>query len=218
MKYALVFVTHGAATTMPETLLTFDRWVTPRPTIRLAVVDGADGAHPIMQPGAPWHVTHLRPQEGFCGACRAGWEAATETLMMEDADYVFWLEHDFRFYRPVNLTHLATVLDHHQRLAQMALMRQPQNDAEIKAGGVIEARPDAMWVRQPGWIEHQEFFTTNPSLIPARTFGHDWPDGDRCEGRFGIQLREAGMAFGYWGTGEPWVEHIGARDETGKGY
>lgn len=71
----------------------------------------------------------------------------------------------------------------------------------------------------PVWLEHRSYFTTNPSLM-RRAFmaEHPWPDyPDQCEGRFGIDLIQAGYSFGVWGDGSPWVEHIGAA-RTGFGY
>jgi hypothetical protein len=213
VKYALLLITHGDAPHRDEVLRTFSRLVAPQPDVRLAVVDGPG----VPPPPGPWRVRRHAQQEGFCAACRTGWDLAREAIDEHDLTHVFWLEHDFRFLRPVYLERAAEPLDAHPYLAQMALMRQPVNDAEVAAGGIIPSRPEATWERWPGWIEHREFWTTNPALIPAHVIrDYGWPDGDRCEGRFGIHLREQGLSFGFWGDGSVYVEHVGTRD--GKGY
>ena len=64
-------------------------------------------------------------------------------------------------------------------------------------------------------------FTTNPSLMRRQFMAENpWPAeyDQRCEGLFGIDLRERGYSFGAWGSGEPWVRHLGRRDRSGWGY
>lgn len=72
--------------------------------------------------------------------------------------------------------------------------------------------------RPPRWLQHRSYFTTNVNLM-RRDFmvANPWPAYDeRCEGRFGIDLVQAGYTFGVWGSGEPWTEHTGRR--SGFGY
>ena len=55
-------------------------------------------------------------------------------------------------------------------LAQ-ALRRQPWNDTEKAAGGVVEANPKAYTDRVEGrihWLEHRQFWTTNVSLLLSK--------------------------------------------------
>jgi hypothetical protein len=222
MRYVLAVLTHGRAPHLNETIKTFLRWATPQPTALLAVVDGADSTVPAIPSRGTrgWHVHQNVIQEGFCGASARLWEAARQTVHDEGLTHVFWLENDFRFLRPVQLDLMANVLRQHPVVAQMALMRQPVNAAEVKAGSVLASRPDQFWHRQ-GWMEHTSFWTTNPSLIPAGVlYGYDWPDDGQgqCEGRFGLRLKADARTFGYWGNGDTWVEHLGTRDGTGKGY
>lgn len=172
-------------------------------------------------------------RRGFGGAIDAAWRCLARH---STADYVFHLEDDFTFNRPVDLDAIAEVLASTPDLAQMALRRQAWNDAERAAGGVIEQHPDAytqMVYGDPGrvsrmayWLEHTLFFTTNPCLYPRRGRGHGqftvldpWPTGPESEGRYGIRLREAGYRFGFWGRREdaPWVHHIG-ETRVGRGY
>ncbi len=169
------------------------------------------------------------PRRGFGGAIDAAWR---HLARYSTADYVFHLEDDFTFNRPVDLDAMASVLSSRPMLAQMALRRQAWNDSERAAGGVIEQNPEAYQqyvCRDLGrleWLEHDLFFTTNPCLYPRRGAGHGqwtvldpWPSGPESEGRYGIRLREAGYLFGFWGRREdaPWVHHIGDA-RAGHGY
>ena len=96
----------------------------------------------------------------------------------------------------------------------------PSPTGALHAGSLVAANP-GMFHPRAGWMEHTGFWTTNPSLIPYATLrDYDWPDdgAGQCEGRFGIRLKADARTFGYWGNGDTWVEHLGTRDGTGKGY
>lgn len=217
MRYGLLVTTHGDAPHLDEALTTFDRWVTPAPDLRMAVVDGESGVLPPIRPGgdAWWTRQHER-QEGFCATVASAWALAREAIVECKLDYVFWLENDFRFYRPVQVDLMAWAIGRFQHigLAQMSLLRQPVDPREIEAGGVLACIDDT--VQHMGWIEHRSYFTTNPSLIPARVFDRDFPAGPECEGKMGARLRDEGLSFGVWGEGDEWVEHLGTRG--GHGY
>jgi hypothetical protein len=149
------------------------------------------------------------------------WAEAAST---PDVDFVFWLEHDFEFLRTVDLELFASLLDEEPELAQVALMREPVNQEEIEAGGVVakhRGRGDVFvekMHRALPWLDHQAYFTTNPSLM-TRTFMAEnlWPARmDECEGVMGIELRHKGFHYAFAGEGEPWVRHHGTR--SGFGY
>jgi hypothetical protein len=115
-------------------------------------------------------------------------------------------------------------LEFRPQLMQLALLRQPWNEAEIEAGGIIQQNPDAFEQHQFGdsiyWNEHTEFFTTNPSLYRTSMIHEfQWPTGRRSERKFSDMALQAGWKFGYWGhkDGNPWVEHIGD-ERVGTGY
>lgn len=165
-------------------------------------------------------IHHLEGRQGFGGAIREAWR----TLRFESAaEYIFHLEDDFTFNREVPLEDMMEILDEEPRLAQVALRRQAWNTAEKAAGGVIETNPDAYTQRSghfTSFLEHDLFFTTNPSLYRRQLIEHnDWPEGERSEGVFTAQLREARHTFAYLGerTDPPWVHHIGD-ERTGTGY
>lgn len=158
---------------------------------------------------------------GFGGAIRHGW---CRVLAETDADFIFHVEADFTFNRYVPIADMAAVLKAHPYLVQLALRRQPWNDQEKDAGGIVEMHPeDYTEVDLNGWrwLEHTRNFTTNPSLYPRAICEYGWPDGPESEGRFGIALRERHpeLRFGYWGSrdsGEA-CEHIGI-ERKGMGY
>lgn len=224
MRYRLVLLTHGGdahASTLRRTLDSFFDHVRPWPTDYVCVRDGNGPLPPINPDGQTWRGLVLQPQQGFCAATRAAWRAAT----LPGEDYVFWLEHDFAFLRPVDLSDAAGLLDADPTLAQVSLLRGPENPAERRAGGVVEAQVRAgkqVLVRRDfgadfNWLDHEAYFTTNPSLM-RREFMADnpWPDdGEQCEGKYGLALRERGYHFGILGDGEPWIEHTGRRDGFG---
>lgn len=131
--------------------------------------------------------------------------------------WVFWLEDDFTFNRPVDLNEMATALTDNPKIVQMALRRQAWFPVEVAAGGVVERFPDK-YVDKENWLEHRLFFTTNPHLV-SREFLilNDWPKTNGSEAAFSRKVLTQGVS-GYWGkrTDEPWVNHFGER--TGTGY
>jgi hypothetical protein len=155
---------------------------------------------------------------GFGGAIRKGWSDALAT----GADWVFHLEADFLFTRKVPLHTMQRVMEAHPYLVQMALLRQPWNQAERLAGGVWQQHRGDYLFRAEGadeWFEHRRFVTTNPALWPSWVLRAGWPEGPESEGRFGIALFESDpkLRAAFWGDGSEWVEHLGTV-RTGHGY
>ena len=74
-------------------------------------------------------------RQGFGGAIRDAWGHLAD---WSTVDYVFHLEADFVFNRPVDLGALASVLTDRTYLAQMALVRQSWHAEERAAGGLLE--------------------------------------------------------------------------------
>jgi hypothetical protein len=158
-------------------------------------------------------------RQGFGGAIRSAWKH----LQSRTERFVFHLEDDFTFNEPVDVPMMQRVLDRNPSLVQLALRRQPWNDAERAAGGIVEQHPDDYTDCSDGisdWLEHRRFFTTNPSLYRRGLTTRTWPEGEHSEGRFGIELLEnPTVRFGYWGrrTDPPKVHHIGEH-RAGTGY
>lgn len=158
---------------------------------------------------------------GFGGAVRNAW-AHLRTL---DVDWVFWLEDDFLITRAIPLKTWIDVMEARPYLAQIALERQPWNEREREAGGILEQHPGAWtfhqaagdWLYPQEWREHRLFFTTNPCLIRRSLLDREWPEGAESEGHFGIELfSDPDVRSAFWGRGQ-WCEHIGEQ-RVGVGY
>lgn len=217
MRYRLVVLTHGPDLTLSETVRSFDHWVRPFPEERILVCDGPVPEIPLdLRTYFDQVYQHDSAPQGFCHATREAFGIAG----MAGSEFVFYLEHDFRFTRDVDLGLLAEVLKADPMLAQMALIRQPVNTKERAAGGLVESYSPGTFEWGDGfqeWLIHRAYFTTNPSLMRSEFLrAHPFPTTPQCEGLYGAQLRADGFAFGAWGSGEPWVTHFGER--TGRGY
>lgn len=181
----------------------------------------AQGAHvgPIVEVDDRYHAL------GFCGAIQEGWARLRERAPSTPFDYVFHLEEDWLFLRDFALDRMCDLLDLHPSVAQVALRRGAENDAERDAGGLIGLWPDEYHDKRlidPGdvehdWLEHGLFFTTNPSVYRASLIEHSWPTAPRCEEVFGRRLIDTGRRFAFWGSrrDEPWIKHTGKRQGTG---
>lgn len=165
---------------------------------------------------------HPHGRQGFGGAIRNAWGYLRHH---STTSFVFHLEDDFTFNHRIDLAAMASTLIANPQLVQLALRRQPWNDEERAAGGIVEAHPDDFVERHgwaaASWLEHRRFFTTNPSLYRRRlVLEHDWPAVDHSEGVFTHQLlADPAVRFGYWGSrasGEA-VTHLG-HERAGVGY
>lgn len=160
---------------------------------------------------------------GFGGAIDRAWKYLIATQTEET--FVFWLEDDFIIKRPVELDAMSEVLSKNPDLVQLVLKRQPWNADERKAGGIIEQDPMSYTEVEDRngrrFVEHQKFFSTNPNLIRTRLVYRGWPQVDRSEGIFTLDLLKdhPESRFAFWGSiaDDPWVEHIG-KERVGSGY
>lgn len=171
---------------------------------------------------------------GFAGAVQAGWEGVLET----GCEFVFHLESDFRFTEPVGIERMVNLLRRYPHLTQVSLLRQPWNDEEKAAGGIIQAYPEQFDERvehltlplenggvryqRDVWTETDRFiFTTNPSVYSVELCRRGFPDPPEAEGRFGgaIRAERPEARCGIWGGkfDGPRVQHIGEH-RAGRGY
>lgn len=160
-------------------------------------------------------------RQGFGGAIRFMWRYLAQH---DHNPWVFHCEDDFIFNREVDLLAMIAVMNERSDLLQLALRRQPWNDEERAAGGIVELRPDTYSDCHDGthdWLEHTNFLTTNPSLYRRSLCQVGWPEDPHSEGKMGALIRErnAKARFGFWGarTDPPWVTHIGTQ-RAGVGY
>lgn len=186
--------------------------------------DSGDPAHAAkLQEAFPdFTVVSSAGRSGFGGAIRSAWQTLRER---SSARYVFHLEDDFTFARPLDLAAMTVLLDTRPELVQVALRRQPWNAEEIAAGGIVEQHPGDyrdeyhLWL-DVAYLTHRRFFTTNPCVYRRSLLDRDWPTGSDSEGRFSIELFRNPVArsayFGARDSGE-WVHHIGST-RVGSGY
>jgi hypothetical protein len=222
MKLALLVFTDGRAECLERTLGYAATYI-PAPAARVMVNDEPDVdwcRWLDARWGDEFQIAHPTDgRRGFAGAIQAGWDHPA----VDSCTHVFHLEDDFTFNRHIPLQAMADVLDARPHLAQLALRRQPWNDAERAAGGIVEQHPGDYTEVSDGhntWLEHRRFFTTNPGMYRRSLCDLGWPQGPNSEGRFGIDLfTDPAIRCGFWGardSGE-WVTHIGDH-RAGEGY
>lgn len=230
MSVALLVVTDGRDDYLARTLGSANEHLHGPVSERWMFDDTGDSAYRarLVERYPMFNHIHAGRRQGFGGAIRAAWQ---HLAAHSAADWVFHLEQDFLFRRPVVLADLVEVVAERPYLVQMALRRQSWNAEEHAAGGVVQRYPEAFRQRCDDrghcWLEHRLFFTTNPCLYRRSLCRRGWPDGQHSEGRFSLGLLEQGVddvppgevRCGYWGaldSGE-WVEHIG-QERVGSGY
>ena len=223
----LLVMTDGRRSCIERTLASAHERLRGPISRRIIHDDSADPTYRawLLRTFPDFEVVSTGRRSGFGGAIRSAWSHLARTADQDVAKYVFHLEDDFVFRRDVDVTLMAGVLAAQPRLVQLALRRQPWNDAERAAGGIVEQHPTAYTEvkvdARTAWLEHRLFFTTNPSLYRRSLTWRGWPEGSHSEGRFGIKLLEElpDARFAFWGTRDSgeWVEHIGDV-RTGIGY
>ena len=221
MSITLLVITDGRGDCLGRTLASARTHLHGPITRRVMIDDSADtayGVHLDQVHGHSFEIIHHDRRRGFGGAIASGWS----TLAVEP--WVFHLEDDFTFNRHVDLNAMARVLAAHPNLVQLALRRQPVNDAEAAAGGVVEMWPDEYTEATDGaghhWLEHRLFFTTNPSLYRRSLTTAGWPTGEGSEQAFTDRvLANDQLRCAFWGrrTDRPWVHHHGDH-RVGTGY
>lgn len=156
-------------------------------------------------------------KRGFAGAIRTGWRLVNPAF-----PFVFHMEDDFTFNRPLDLAPLKSTLTVRPELMQLALRRQPVSVEEAAAGGIIERFPDRYEEIDDvhgEWLAHREFFTTNPCLYGSWLCETGWPEPPDSERVFSDTVFKVPQAVcGFWGprSSTPWVSHIGhVREGTG---
>ncbi len=221
---AVVF-TDGRRSYIGDTIASFEEQVTGDITRRVINNDSADPDDDAWLKATfpDWTIITTRTRQGFGGAISRVWRILAEDALGAPTRYVWHLEDDFTMKRPLDLSELTAVLEHAPHLVQLALRRQPWNDAERAAGGVVEQHPGDYTEHTDGvhaWLEHRRFFTTNPSLYRLALCKRGWPTVPHSEGMFSVELFKNPLRrCAFWGgrdSGE-WVEHTGA-ERAGCGY
>lgn len=142
---------------------------------------------------------------GYTASMQAKWRYIAGVVK---APYVFATEDDFLIERNVDVAAMVATIDARPKLAQVALLRGPLNDRE-RTPDTILGHPCDAFERRETYLEHQRFFTCNPSLFRRTLAERSWPSGAHSEAVYGRALFASGLKSGLWGQGEQWITHIG---------
>lgn len=246
MKYLFCLLACGREDYTRRTLAAYAAFLNPAPSEVFVYDDGGQLDLAAVWPAAwadvPRALASHPTRIGRCAAHAKLWDFAASS----PRDWVFTAEDDIVLLRPLNVRHLAELLDAEPRIAQVALVRCPWG-AEIAYGGYIPQFPDRYtrrltyshpawpgasqdWLRQNimsalvenEWIESTVDWTSSPALLRAAlTREVSWPAEPGCELELGPRIRaiRPDAVSAYWGWGEPWTAHVGMeRVEGGHGY
>lgn len=205
-----VCLTNGVRDTLAKTLDSFDRMVTGPIGRRLIVGDNCTPQHD------GWETVTVKGGN-YIRAVRAAYDHAIGS----GQPWIWFLEDDFVYETPIDITAMQAAMDAEPRLAQMALLRQAWYPDELAAGGIIGAHQanggTFLQRRSPAgnpWVAHWCYWTQNP-MLTRRAFmaAHEWPKVSGSESRFGRALfrDDAVPLAGIWGSLDdpPKVTHIG---------
>lgn len=226
----ILIFTDGRGSCLRRTVASMQEAWGAEPVDGVCIVnDSADPKYAdwLNQEYAAYERIHHKERRGFAGAIQSGWSWAA------DADYVFHLEDDFLFNKPIDVTGMIAVLENNPDVVQMALLRQPVNDIEASAGGLMQMWPDEYveksaplmafgsdYDREVYWVEHRLFFTTNPCFYRGGLTSRGWPDAPDSERKFtNLLLEGSANRFAFYGRKfeAPRVHHIGD-ERVGTGY
>lgn len=165
-----------------------------------------------------FYVVGPHERLGYTKSMQALWKYLDRRCVSE---FVFLAEDDFTYDRDVELGPMIETLRENDHLRQVALLRHPYYPRELEAGGIVQEHPEAYELqnsRPYPFLEHRLYFTANPSLFRRSLTATPWPNGTSSEKLYTDLLnRNPSSRFAYWGTGDPWITHIGAV-RAGTGY
>ena len=164
-----------------------------------------------------YYIVGPTERPDFTGSMQAMWGYLSKH---GKGEFVFQVEDDFTYERPVDLTDLAEVLRENPYLAQLALLRDNcyPDEQETEPLGNILGWPRPAFTFRERWFEHRQFFTLNPSLFRRSLTDRPWPIGRHSETLFGKALMaDPRVRFAFWGDGSEWIRHIG-QVRAGSGY
>lgn len=203
----LVVMTHGRLNYLEQTIESINNNLVGRVDRRIIYSDSPDDGFNNKINNFGYEVIVNSGEHGFGNAIRNMWANVTD-------DYIVHWEDDFTLNEKVNTDILAWVLRTSPELAQVALKRQPWNEEEHAAGGIVECDPDSYReIKRCGYTitQHDKFFTTNPCMYSKDTQALGWPEGEHSEGMFTFKMRDNELYSSFFGRkySTPLVHHIG---------
>lgn len=208
MNVVLLVVTDGRRDLLERTAVSFRENCDWPFTATVVADDSGDFAYTAWA-GRVFDAdtTVCGPRAGGAGNINRAWDHINH---LHEMDYVFHLEDDWTFCRPVDVEAMAEPLRRDPWLAQMVLRRQPWGGEG--PNGYI----DASYTDRDGYMEHDNGFWLNPCLYPAHLCYGGWPSGGH-EHDMTRRLSRQGFHFGVWGRRDdpPAVWHIGTRRSEG---
>jgi hypothetical protein len=222
VRAAAIMFTDGRNRYLEQAVPSFEKRVIGNLVTKVCFQDSTDPeqrriARMILEPHG-WTVVENPGRLGFAGTYANAWRYVTERLA-PFVDYIFSTEDDFTYNRDVSLGDLAAILERRKDIQQVALRRQPWNDVERAAGGLVHSRREEYAVGD-GHITQRMFFTTNPSLFRASLCASGWPECEHSEGVLSWRIMsDPDACFAFIGglDDEPWVTHFGD-ERAGTGY
>jgi hypothetical protein len=162
-----------------------------------------------------FYVVGPKKPVDFTAGMQAMW---TYLRKRSKGDYIFQVEDDFEYDRPVDLASMIAVLRREPTVVQMALLRDACYDDERETGGIL-GWPEPAFTFREGYFTHRLFWTLNPCLFRKSVTDRPWPAGHHSETIFGkTLLNDKNVSMGFWGDGQaPWIRHIG-EVRAGVGY
>lgn len=135
-------------------------------------------------------------------------------IVPDDTDYIFHQENDFIYLERINIGDLVAIVET-PNIIQCALVRQPWFDDELKAGSLMNTRPERFKsanVSGTPIVVHKDHFTFNPSLYKYKWLVDLFPFGE-YELRHYFMALNPGLYFSYYGSKEDShrVLHIGEK-------
>jgi len=206
----LLIMTNGRKDYLERTLSTLDK-LHGNFTRTLIHDDSGDSDYQAWLRGLGYEVA-VTDKIGFTRAMISAWDKLKE----DSNEWVFHLEEDFLFLDDINIDNIIHVLNSHDYIIQMVLLRQPLAGRELKKGGLIASHPERYEDKSDGvndWVEHKVGFSCNPCVYrKSLIYKYPWLDVPHSEREYSkVLFKDSDVRCAYWGksTDDPKVKHIG---------
>lgn len=217
MELGLLVITNGRQEYIKQTIISLkEHFDIDRFAYKIIVDDSGDINYStwLTDTYPDFDIQSHEINKGLSGSINTGWKSLEGKV-----DYIFHLEEDFTFNVDIPVDQMLLILLSNPDLSQIALLRQPWNESESAAGGIVEQNHSLYSDKKTAglnWLEHSNLFTLNPCMYSKNIISNGWPDGGG-EREFSDILLSNGKKFGFFGKrgATPLVHHIGAHRAGG---